>query len=226
MIEHLVFTLSATLAAHGDLAGHERRGTLSWPGHSAVLGLLAAACGIRRDDAEGLARLSALKMAVAVHDTGASLRDYHTVQTVPSSAVKRPDSRAQAIARAGRAINTTLTQRDYRTGGLFSLAVWGLPMAPFEAALKQPVFTLYLGRKSCPLSAPPAPRLILAADALEALRAAQLPEFRGPLPIQAIYSDVDLGGGQREWRNDVALDRKTWHFAARAVHVRRFGGAP
>ena len=47
MVEHLVFTLCATLAANGDLAGHERRGTLTWPGRSAILGLLAAARGIR-----------------------------------------------------------------------------------------------------------------------------------------------------------------------------------
>ncbi|MBP6677645.1 type I-E CRISPR-associated protein Cas5/CasD [Paracoccus lutimaris] len=225
MVEHLVFTLCATLAANGDLAGHERRGTLTWPGRSAILGLLAAARGIRREDAAGLAALDALQTAVAIHDAGQPLRDYHTVQTVPSAAVKRPDSRSEALRRAGRAVNTALTQRDYRTGVLYAVAIWGLDMAPFRDALLRPVFTLYLGRKSCPLSVPPAPRLVQADDLMTALAAAQMPSFRVVPPAQAIYSDVALPGARVERRNDVALDRLRWHFSSRAVHVLHPQGA-
>jgi CRISPR system Cascade subunit CasD len=225
MADHLVFTLAAAMAAMGDLAGHERRGTMSWPARSAILGLLAAAQGVRREDAAGLAALAPLRMAVAVHDDGTPLRDYHTVQTAPSAAVRRPDSRPEALARAGQAVNTTITLRDYRVGVLYSVAVWGLPLAPLAVALRRPVFTLYLGRKSCPLSAPPAPHIIEADSPLQALRQAQLPEFRnnrqGPLPIQLIASDEDLGGGHSEWRNDVPLDRGRWHFTSRQVHFLR-----
>jgi len=224
MAEHLVFTLAAAMAAMGDLAGHERRGTMNWPARSAILGLLAAAQGIRRDDAAGLAALAPLRMAVAVHDDGAPLRDYHTVQTAPSAAVRRPDSRPEALARARQAVNTTITLRDYRVGVLYSVAVWGLPLAPLAVALRRPVFTLYLGRKSCPLSAPPAPHIIETDGPLQALRQAQLPGFRlsrGPLPIRLIASDEDLGGGHSEWRNDVPLDRGRWHFTSRQVHFLR-----
>lgn len=219
MTDYLVFTLCANLAANGDLAGHERRGTLTWPGRSAILGLLAAARGVRRDDAAGLAALNPLRIAVAVHDTGQPLRDYHTVQTVPTAAVRRPDSRAEALRRAGQAVNTTLTQRDYRSGVLYSVAVWGLDMAPFRDALLRPVFTLYLGRKSCPLSAPPAPRLVAAEDAVAALASAQMPQFRAAPPAQAIYSDAAMENARTERRNDVPLDRQLWHFASREVHV-------
>lgn len=219
MPEHLVFTLAATLASNGDLAGHERRGTLTWPGRSAILGMLAAARGIRREDAEGQAALAPLRVAVAVHDIGQPLRDYHTVQTVPSAAVRRPDSRAAALHRAGRAVNTTLTQRDYRCGVLYSVAVWGLDMTPFRDALLRPVFTLYLGRKSCPLSAPPAPRLVEADDAAAALASAQMPGFRPAPPPLAIYSDAPSPGARIEHRNDMPLNRDQWHFASREVHV-------
>lgn len=224
MAEHLVFTLCANLAANGDLAGHERRGTLTWPGRSAILGLLAAARGIRRDDAEGLAALEPLQIAVAVHDAGQPLRDYHTVQTVPSAAARRPDSRADALRRAGRAVNTTLTQRDYRTGVLYSVAVWGLDMQPFHDALLRPVFTLYLGRKSCSLSVPPAPQLVHAEDAHSALAAAQMPEFRDIPEAIAFYSDVPSDGARVERRNDVPLDRKLWHFTSHDVHVTQRDG--
>lgn len=219
MAEHLVFTFCANLAANGDLAGHERRGTLTWPGRSAILGLLAAARGIRRDDSAGLAALDPLQIAVGVHDIGQPLRDYHTVQTIPTAAVKRPDSRPDALRRSGRAVNTTLTQRDYRAGVLYSVAVWGLDMAPFRDALQQPVFTLYLGRKSCPLSAPPAPKLVQADDPAAALAAAQMPDFRTTPPVQAIFSDIPLPGSRVERRNDVPLDRQLWHFTSRPVYV-------
>ena len=43
MNDYLVFTLASAFGAMGDLAGHERRGTLPWPGRSAILGLLGAA---------------------------------------------------------------------------------------------------------------------------------------------------------------------------------------
>jgi len=222
MTEHLVFTLVANLAANGDLAGHERRGTLTWPARSAILGLLAAARGIRRDDPDGLAALEPLRVAVAVHDVGRPLRDYHTVQTVPTATVRLPDSRASALRRAGRAVNTTLTQRDYRCGVLYTVAVWGLDMAPFCDALRRPVFTLYLGRKSCSLSAPPAPRLVQADDAASALKSAQMPGFRPvPAPL-AIYSDAPSDHARTERRNDVALDRQLWHFTSREVYVTTF----
>ena len=82
MAEYLVFTLEARMAAFGDLAGHERRGSISWPGRSALTGLIGAALGTRRDDKTGQAALNTLSFAIAAYDTGTPLRDYHTVQTV------------------------------------------------------------------------------------------------------------------------------------------------
>ena len=95
MREHLVFTLTAALGAMGDLAGHERRGSWSWPGRSAILGLCGAALGLRR--ADDFARLDGLGMAVAIFSSGEPLRDFHTVETVPSAAAKHPQSRAEAL---------------------------------------------------------------------------------------------------------------------------------
>jgi CRISPR system Cascade subunit CasD len=159
MQSYLVFTLSATLGAMGDLAGHERRGSWGWPGRSAILGLMAAALGIRRDG--DFAALDRLDLAVAVFDDGHPTRDYHTVETVPSAVMKQANSRPEALVAAGKLRrNTTITLRDYRAGGLYGVAVWGGDLAPIAAALNAPQFTLYLGRKSCPLSAPPAAQVV------------------------------------------------------------------
>ena len=122
MNDFLVFTLTAPMGAFGDLAGHERRGSALWPGRSAILGLLGAAQGIRRTDKEGHEKLDQWRMAVSVLAAGNSLRDYHTVQTVPQK-VKRPNSRREALAEIGRKVNTIITQRDYRTDVCFGVAL-------------------------------------------------------------------------------------------------------
>lgn len=222
MTQYLVFTLCAGMAAMGDFAGHERRGTLTWPGRSAVLGLVAAAMGIRRDDTEGLAGLEALRVAVGIVDDGAPLRDYHTVETVPTSAAKRPDSRPAALREAGRDTNTTITLRDYRVGVVYAVALRGAALEAIAEALRRPAFTLYLGRKSCPLSAPPAPRLVEAQDAVSALRQASLPPFRPDESIRLVASDERIAQDDVEDnRNDLATDRGKWHFAARRVYMHR-----
>lgn len=218
MAEHLVFTLTAAFGAMGDLAGHERRGTLTWPGRSAVLGLVAAALGIRRDDPVGLATLEPLRMAVALFDDGEPLRDYHTVQTIPTAAAKRPDSRPAAFATAECNINTTVTLRDYRMGSLFGVALWGAPLEGLAGALERPVFTLYLGRKSCPLAAPLAPRIVEADGPAAALHSLALPPWRTGAIARQLVGDIGTGlTGRIETRQDQAIDRMKWHFVAREV---------
>jgi CRISPR system Cascade subunit CasD len=227
MAEHLVFTLSATLAAMGDLAGHERRGSLAWPGRSAVLGLVGAALGLRRDG--DFSALDALSVAVAAFEDGAPLRDYHTVQTVPTAAVKRPNSRPEALRDGAGRLNTTITLRDYRAGVLYGVALSGAGLAPLCEALNSPCFTLYLGRKSCPLSAPPGARIIEAETAEEALRGLVLPPWMAGRTARLLIADAEPGDTHVETRNDAPVDRQRWHFAPRAVAFRavdiRPGGA-
>lgn len=220
MPEHLIFTLTATLGSAGELAGHERRPSLGWPGRSAILGLVAAALGIRRDDAAGLEALEALSVAVAVFDAGTPLRDYHTVQTIPSAKARRPDSRPAALSTAGRAVNTTITLRDYRQTPLYGVALTGPDLAGVAKALERPVFTLYLGRKACPLSAPLCPCLVEAEGSAQALQHVKLPPWCRSAVAEILVTDPEDGQeGRLEWRNDRATDRSAWHFAARRVVV-------
>ncbi len=216
MREHLIFTLTAAMGAMGELAGHERRGTWTWPGRSAILGLLAAARGIRRDgDFSALDRLS---ISVAVFDAGTPLRDYHTVQTIPTTKARRPQSRPLALKEAGDEINTTITLRDYRSCPLFGVTVTGDGLTDLRAALEHPAFVLYLGRKNCPLGAPLAPRIVTAPDAESALKHLRLPPW---WPIDKAVAKVLIGDfdGQdmamTETRHDSPLDRRLWHFSER-----------
>lgn len=210
----LIFGLGASLAAMGELAGHERRGSLIWPLRSAVLGLLGAALGIRRDG--DFSALDALEVSVAIFDEGTPLRDYHTIESIPSAAAKRPNSRPEALRSARGRTNTTITLRDYRAAVFYGIAVRGEKLEAMCKALREPCFTLYLGRKSCPLSAPPGARIV-TADTPEAALAELTPppwlNERGRPVARILVEDAAQG----EVVHDLPVDRALRHFAARQI---------
>lgn len=66
---------------------------------------------------------------------------------------------------------TILSRRDYRQDAFAAVALWARESAPhtlaeLRDALLAPVFTLYLGRKSCPLALPLMP-VIASAESIE-----------------------------------------------------------
>ena len=179
MRKHLVFLLSAPLASFGGYAGHERRGSGPVPMRSAVLGLVGAALGIDRADAEGQTALSAYSVAVQSFQASTPLRDYHTVQTIPTAKIKRPSTRSQALAHIGRDANTVITVRDYRCDVLIGAALWGdgrWTLDDLAAHLQRPRFPLFLGRKSCPLANTVNPDVVAAESPVEALAVIEIPE--------------------------------------------------
>lgn len=215
MPDYLIFQLVASIGAMGEFGGHDRRGSLTLPGRSAIIGTLGAALGRRRDD--DFSDLENLAVAVASFGRTAPLRDYHTVQTAPSTAVKSPQSRPEALRAADRKgkVNTTLTSRDYRTDCVFGVAVWQGDLPVLERALRQPVFQTFLGRKSCPLSAPFDPRIVTDENPAQALQHLRLPPWVGARKLVEIVAEegTDLGAPARsEIRHDRALDRGQWHF--------------
>ncbi len=225
MPDHLIFTLTASLAAMGGPAGHERRGTDLWPGRSAIIGLLAAALGIRRDG--DFTRLDALEIAVAVFDQGEALGDFHTAQTIPAAASKHPQTRAQALREAGPKSNTVLSYREYRSSTLYGVAVSGEGLEDLRDALLKPVFTLYLGRKSCPLSSPLSPRIVQADQVDDAFSELVLPSWQDEARANLVITD-DTGGneGRTMVRHDVATDRTAWNFSPRRERIRAVNIAP
>jgi len=236
MTRFLLITLAAPLASFGELAGHERRGTLAHPTRSALLGLLGAALGVRRDDDNAQKALAlGYETALRVDRPGEAMQDFHTIQTVQRSPKLHPRTRADALRRGK--VNTTITRRDYRMDVLFTAAIvarenarW--PLETLKDALEKPRFTLWLGRKSCPLSLPLAPRIVEATSMLDALRqsGASLTEKQeemlrraasrpGDNPYAAIDAALPIAGTNTPHRleriNDQPLDRRRWHFTSR-----------
>ena len=190
MRDYLVFQLYGPLAAWGDIAVGETRPSALTPTKSAILGLLAAALGLRRPDtadseADRLAWENAhaaladgYGLAVKMECPGLPLSDYHTAQ-VPSSGRGKnrmvfPTRRDELTRVARHDLNTILSRREYRQDAFCAVALWaraGAPHAPNELreSLLAPVFPLYLGRKSCPPSLPLAPTLVSAPNVETAL---------------------------------------------------------
>ena len=77
----LLLRLAAPLQAWGADSKFETRKTGREPTKSGVVGLLAAALGLRRDEREALLRLTGLRFGVRVEREGQLLVDYHTAKT-------------------------------------------------------------------------------------------------------------------------------------------------
>lgn len=230
MHEHLVFLLAAPIASFGSYAGHERRGSESVPIRSAVLGLVGAALGVDRADTEGQAALRAYSVAVQSFQQSVPLRDYHTVQTIPTAKARRPATRRDALKQAGSDTNTVITIRDYRCDVLVGACLWGKgrwKLGELAAHLRRPRFPLYLGRKSCPLASPVNANVVKAMDPVEALSRIEVPAWLHPVrwperdrALHPVYSDPVDGLDEppsSEQLPGEPLDRQAWTFGERTV---------
>ena len=82
--------LQAPLASWGDTAVGEYRPSIDYPGQSALVGLLGAALGLRREEEAAHAALAAsYGFAVGIQSGGHLLRDYHTAQVPGQTALKK-----------------------------------------------------------------------------------------------------------------------------------------
>lgn len=125
------------------------RRTTDGPTKSGVIGLLCAALGIGRTEAsEWLPRLSDLSMGVRVDRPGVRWWDYHTVGAEMPMRIAEGPGKTKPGA--------MLTRREYLCDASFLIALQGDPelVKMLAAALESPVWTVYLGRKSCPPARP------------------------------------------------------------------------
>ena len=226
MAEYLIFRLYGPLAAWGDIAVGEYRPSFAHPSKSAIIGLLAAALGIRREEEERQKSLAeSCSFAVRVDAMGILLRDYHTSQ-VPS-ARKGVIHYTRRSELAAEDLNTILSSRDYRCDAAYTVALSLIDGAPYTvqglvSALQKPVFTLYLGRKSCPLALPLQPTIVNAATLREALDSvAYDDEFSDIIaigPAMVFWEDDEESGFERHQvitRRDAPGSRNRWQFGER-----------
>lgn len=233
MTQWLTFWLEAPMASFGEAPGNADRGTASYPTKSSLCGLVGAALGVLREDSAGQrALVDGYRFVIRADRPGTMLRDFHTYQSLPSAKGK-PQTRAAALRQTGDLV-TSITRRDYRIDVAYAIAMRAAGDAPkwsldvIAEALRMPVFTLFLGRRACPIGAPLAPRLIEADTGPAALIAAYpMPNSDGTSVRHAAEATEDLGPSnaarQRNRRTDLPLDRATWTFATREEWVEDIG---
>ena len=235
MTKYLVFRLYGPMASWGDVAVGTYRPTFDHPSKSAVMGLLAAAIGIRRDEDPKLRALAkSYNFAVQVDASGTMLRDYHTSQ-VPSSGSGRNKkyfaTRRDELAASQKDMNTILSKRDYYCDAVYSVCLWGksdevpYSLGNMAQKLKEPEFVLYLGRKSCPLAMPVDAKVVSGRniqDAFSTMNSDDLLDGLQKDDSMRLYWEGTHDAGvpmvHTITRRDDPLSRKRWQFADRQEH--------
>lgn len=204
----LLLKFKAPLQAWGAESRFKIRHTNNEPTKSGVIGLLAAALG--RDRQEPVDDLAQLEFAVRVDHPGQLTRDYHTARNW-----------------FGKDKNSQLSDRYYLADAVFIVALASDDkgaLEQLEAALRRPIYPLYLGRRSCPAN----PDLILGirdGNAEEALRAETtwhaprwVKESAGDLVSLAILRDARAGEPADTLRDTpVSFNPEFRQYALRAV---------
>ncbi|WP_433393430.1 type I-E CRISPR-associated protein Cas5/CasD [Micromonospora sp. KLBMP9576] len=157
----LVLRMAGPLQSWGGRSQFNRRDTLDEPTKSGVLGLLAAAQGLRRQDS--IDDLLGLCLGVRTDQPGTLLRDYHTVSDFRGRPLLSASVNAKGLQKlTSPAKLTHVTHRFYLQDAVFVVAVSGRIefLRSLVDALREPAFPLALGRRSCPPTMP----LLLTPD--------------------------------------------------------------
>ncbi len=221
MPHFLILRLDGPMQAWGTHTYEDFRPSSGFPTRSGLLGLLGACLGLERQNhhaLEQLARSLAFTVRVDRQITRPNMekpceknvlkqRDFHTVlnaRKVDGSVNKNP----------------VISHREYLYDAAFTVAIEEKPNAIYSLerltqALRYPVYTPVLGRRSCPLARPLIDRdhWIEAADAKAALR--QIPPGKG-----LIYAEGEaLANTQPLPIRDVPMHRHHRIFSVRQVYV-------
>lgn len=216
MAHFLILQLDGVLQAWGDHSFEDYRPAVGFPTRSGLLGLLAACLGIDRADTAALTGLdSSVWFTVRAEDRSEhapaqKLSDFHTVLNARKVDIRKSNE------------YPVVSRREYLCDAVFSVAVEEAaePMYPLDriaSALQRPVFTPFLGRRSCPLSRPLLTARLEAENPLEALR------IWAPR-TGTLYSDSPALESDRELRlRDAPRYGRVRQFGTRRVFVRAEG---
>jgi CRISPR system Cascade subunit CasD len=138
-LKTLLLRLSAPMQSWGSNSLFDRRETDDIPTKSGVIGLVAAALGLERD--APLAKfeiLNSLKFGVRVDAPGSRMTDFQ-------------------ITEMGEKLSANLSQKIYLCDAIFLIGLSSENvevLQKVEEACRNPMFPLFLGRRSCPPTLP------------------------------------------------------------------------
>ena len=233
MQDYLIIKLQGAMQAWGGHTYEDYRPSLIFPTRSAIVGLLGACLGIEREDIQSLKvlnesfqltvrankrkieqrPLSKTRVWQRVGDKFVSMQkitDFHTVQQARKSDGK---PRPEAI----------VSRREYLCDAEFTLALVFVKNAVFsleqvKQAIQKPVYTPFLGRRSCPIQRPLYEAVVNEENAQVAL--SLIEPYHGTL-----YSEIKLDGSTPMMARDQPLfATKVRQFNNRRIYVLGSGG--
>jgi len=206
MNPYLAIKLHGVMQAWGGHTYEDLRHSELIPTRSAVLGMLAACLGIERSDVTGLESLSAsVRMAVRLDRQPQRMMDFHTVLDA-----RKVDGKPNP--------NPVVSRREYLCDAEYTVLIQVsddavCSLESIEQAIKKPVYTPFLGRRSCPLSRPLFEVIVSAIDFKQAFA---LVEPRGGV----IYSEEKLHEDDALWRmRDEPVYARKRQFATRSIYI-------
>ncbi len=153
----VVLKLQGVMQAWGGHTYEDFRHTELIPTRSALLGLLAACLGIDRNDSDRLKALAAsVLIAVRMDREPLRITDFHTVMDA-----RKVDGKPNNFP--------VVSRREYLCDAEYTVLLEIHEDAAYDAdtlrqALEKPVYTPFLGRRSCPISRPLLVGIVEATD--------------------------------------------------------------
>lgn len=197
----LALYFDAPLQSWGYQSRFDRRTTLSYPTRSGVIGLISAAMGRDWGDTDWLASLDTLRLTALVFHKGGRLLDFHTVgggydRTTQEFCI--PHTAEGKMRGPGK--ETVPTVREYLEDARFGAVLEGsrAVLEQVAAALDNPQWGVWLGRKACI----PAARICEGLYASAAEAEARLVTVAGGQPVRRIREATDFAEG-----TDTLMDR-------------------
>lgn len=139
----LLLRLVGPMQSWGTISRFDQRDTGKEPSKSGVVGLLAAAMGIDREEWPTLEPLTKLKIGIRHDRSGVPKRDYQTAGCARGEEVMKADG--------ARSKDGVVSQRFYLADAAFLVGLEGKDRSLLEeahSALRDPTWPLALGRKS------------------------------------------------------------------------------
>lgn len=197
--------LEGPLQSWGDSSKFVIRRTMEAPTKSGVLGLVCCAMGVSRSDApSALRQLDELSLGVRIDAPGIRWWDYHT--SGAGTGLFTAEGKIKVTGTTGE-IETFVTRREYLADASFIAALHGdsALIAKVAAALANPIWPVYLGRRSCPPAVP-----VLASPEQNGSwsNPGRYPSLEEALSAPAIRgnsnssSSIDTAEALIEWRSD------------------------
>jgi CRISPR system Cascade subunit CasD len=203
----LLLRLIGPMQSWGSSSRFGERDTGKEPTKSGVLGLVAAAIGIERENWADLKPIAELQMGVRHDRPGMLMRDFHTALAVIRASGKVSDEHA------------LLSERYYLADAAFLVGLTGENRSLLEqidSALRNPRWPLCLGRRACVPSEPIAlPNGIRDSDLHTSFTHEPLIVSYEDLPVKALISweSSDRSGTMR-------MDQPVSSFAERRFAAR------